>query len=152
MAETLVKTRDSLPRLILYSCPKCGGAFYLDYDLCSLPEYHCLQCGFVKYSGIKNTSGEKDDDKNNNQDGNSGYHKMMIPCRYCSAIFPNFKALFDHYKEHHKDHLKWYNVCHKKRGGQGSVEATSEEEACKFFGWQIGECEIKQADKSEEEE
>ncbi len=65
-------------------------------------------------------------------------------CSYCPKGFSQFKNLVTHYESLHKEQLKRYQIHHKKRGGQGIIVATSQEEACKFLGWRVDECNIEQ--------
>lgn len=75
---------------------------------------------------------------------------LTFHCNYCPETFPNFKTLLTHYTECHKEQRKRYEVRHKNKGGRGIVDATSEEEASRFFGWQVDECKVTQLDNLEE--
>ncbi len=63
-------------------------------------------------------------------------------CHYCPAVFPQFKALTEHYEANHAQHLKRYSVTNKLGKGRGIVQTTSEDEACRFFGWTPDECKV----------
>lgn len=46
MVQTLKKPKLHRPMWILYSCPKCRGDLFLDYED---DYYHCLQCGYIDW-------------------------------------------------------------------------------------------------------
>lgn len=70
--------------------------------------------------------------------------KLRFHCRYCPAVLSDFKQLIEHYHEFHDPHLRWYQVVNKSGKGQGITQATLEEEACRFFGWDRIECEVSE--------
>lgn len=65
-----------------------------------------------------------------------------LTCNYCTEPFLNFKALLEHYACFHKEKLARFMIRRKVKDGQGIVEVTSQEEACRFFGWDIKDCNI----------
>lgn len=69
---------------------------------------------------------------------------MPLYCAYCQEICPHFKALLEHYEAKHKERLKRFAVINRHGKGRGIVEATSLEEACKFYDWNIKDCVVKE--------
>ncbi len=67
---------------------------------------------------------------------------LELTCGYCHKRVPHFRALFEHYESAHKPYLKRYSVRHDN--GRGIVQATSEDEACRFFGWIRKDCKVEE--------
>ncbi len=68
--------------------------------------------------------------------------KLKWQCQYCPLEFPHFKALVTHYEDCHRHRLERFQVINKGGKGQGIIQATSEDEALRFFGWTPDECKI----------
>ena len=61
-------------------------------------------------------------------------------CQYCQTELPHFKALVEHYEAEHREHLRWYRVDRKDKGGQAIIRATSKQEVCRLLNWKEADC------------